>query len=324
MIMTRRRLLRASAATSLAPLLPAPAFALDYPTRPVHWVDDTAPGGSADIVARLVGQQLSDQLGQPFIVDNRPGGGGEVGLDAVAHAPADGYTLFVVNSVHPVHALLFSGTKFDFARDFATVAGVAIGPLNMLVTPSLPAKTVPEFIAYAKANPGKINFASVGSGSPPHLAGELFKMLAGVDLTHVPYRGGALALTDLLAGQVQVLFSNLPARDYIKTGTLRSLGVTTETRSAQTPELPALAEFVPGYSATVWFGVGARKGTPPDIVDKLNAAVGVALMDDKVKAGLAVLDSSPMPLSPAALTAMMERETEKWVKVVRAANIKPD
>jgi tripartite-type tricarboxylate transporter receptor subunit TctC len=321
---TRREFARASAATAIASLLPGRALALGYPDRTVHWVDDTAPGGSGDIVARLVGQQLSDKLGQTFVIDNRPGGGGEVGLEVVARAPADGYTLFVINSAHPTHAMLFPTTKFDFERDFEAVAGIAIGPLNMLVHPDVPAKTVAEFIAYAKANPGKVNFASVGAGSPPHLAAELFKMMAGVDLTHVPYRGGALALTDLLAGHVQVLFSNLPARDYLKAGTLRTLGVTTEKRSAQTPDVPAIAETVPGYAATVWFGAGARKGTPPEIVDKLAAAINVALADDKVKSGLAVLDAAPMPLSPKDLAAFMARETDKWAKVIKAGNIKPE
>ena len=319
----RRDFLRLTGGASAAAIVSSPALALDYPNRPVHWIDDTAPGGSGDIVARLLGQQLSEQLGQPFIIDNRPGGSGEIGMEAVARAPADGYTLFVINSVHPTHALLFPKTNFDFDRDFEAIAGLAIGPLVMLVHPSTPVSTLAEFLAYAKANPGKVNFASVGNGSPPHLAGELFKMLAGVDLVHVPYRGGALAVTDLLAGHVQVMFTNLPAHDYVKSGALRALAVTTKTRSPSYPDLPAIAELVPGYDTSVWFGAGVRKGTPPEIVATLDKAIGAALDDPKVKSGLAVLDATPMRMSPDEMKTMMAGEMAKWAKVIKAAHIEP-
>ncbi len=321
-MLARRKLLQAAGAAATALLLPRRAFALDYPTRPIHWIDDTAPGGSGDIVARLVGEQLSQQLGQPVIIDNRPGGSGEIGMEATVRAPADGYTLFVVNTAHPTHAALFPNSNVDFKRDFAPVAGIASGPLVMLVHPSVSATTLPEFIAYAKANPGKLNMASVGTGSPPHLAGELFKLMAGVDLTHVPYRGGALALTDLLAGHVQVMFTNLPARDYIKTGALRGLGVTTPARSDGFPELPAISEFVRGYAADVWFGAGVRSSTPADIIEKLSREIDVAIVTPTVKAGLAALDAAPMRLSPTAFAAKLADETAKWNKVIETAHVR--
>jgi len=320
-MIARRRFTQGAVAASAAALMSGPARALDFPTRPLRWIDDTAPGGSGDIVARLFAQRLSEQLGQAVIVDNRPGGSGIVGLDAVLKSPADGYTLFVVNTAHPTLKLLKPDTTIDFTRDFAMVSGLASGPLTMLAHPSLPAATLPAFIDYAKANPGKVNFGSVGNGSPPHLAAELFKAMAGVDLTHVPYRGGALALTDLLAGHVQTMFTNLPTRDYVKQGSLRALAVTTPTRSPTMADIPAIAEVVPGYSADVWFGAGARSGTSPQIIEQLSRGIEIAFADPTVLSGLAALDATPLKLSASELSAKIAVESAKWTDIFARAKI---
>jgi tripartite-type tricarboxylate transporter receptor subunit TctC len=320
----RRTFLHLAASATALPLVPRIAMAEAYPVRPVRWVVTSAAGGTGDIFSRLIAQRLSDRLGQPFIIDNRPGAGVNIGTEAVLRAPADGYTLLIINKGNVTSAMLYDNLSFDFSRDIAPVAGISSGPLIMLVNPSVPATTVPEFIAYAKSNPTGINMATVGNGSDPHLAGELFKLMTGINMTPVTYRGGALALTDLLGGRVQVFFSNLPVTEFVKTGKLRALAVTTSARSKDLPEIPAIADFVPGYEANVWFGLGVRKNTPAEIVDKLNTEVNSALTDPKIKEGLADLNALPMSMTPAEFGKFIADETEKWRKVIRTANIKPE
>jgi tripartite-type tricarboxylate transporter receptor subunit TctC len=299
------------------------ARAQTYPVRPVRIVVGFAAGGTGDVLSRLIGQWLSERLGQPIIIDNRPGGAGNIGTEAVVRAPPDGYTLLQVGTSHAVNATLFN-LDFDVIRDIAPVAGIARAHLVMLVHPSFPAKTVPEFIAYARANPGRINMASAGSGSSPRLAGELFKLMTGIDMVHVPYRGGAPAMSDLIAGQVQVMFSNLPAVEYIKAGKLRALAVTTAVRSDELPDVATIGEFVPGYEASAWYGLGAPKSTPTEIIGKLNGATRAALADPNTKSRLVGLGVEPMSMTPAEFGKFMLDETEKWAKVIRAANIKPE
>ncbi len=321
---TRRTVLRGAGAATAVQLIPGSAKALDYPVKSVRVVNPTAPGGSSDVVARLISQFLQDRLGQPFVVDDRPGAGSNIANEAVFRAPADGYTILTISKGSVLVNLMYDGLPFDFMRDFKPVAAAAIAPLVMLVHPSVPARTLPEFLAYAKANPGKINYASAGAGSDPHLAGELFKSLAGVDMTHVPYRGGAIAMTDLIAGGVHLMFSNLPVADYIRTGKLRGLAVTTLARSKAYPDLPAVAEFVPGFENGVWFGFVARESTPADIVEKLNREIGAALADPKVLESLAVLNAAPMPMTPPELSKLFTEEINRWGKVIKAAGIKPE
>ena len=282
-------------------------------------------GGGFDIFARLIGQWLSERLGQPFIIGNRPGGGGNIAAEAVVRAPADGYTLLIGGAPNAINATLYDNLNFNFIRDIAPVAGIARAPEVMLVNLSVPAKTIPEFIAYAKSKPGKTTMASVGSGSPPHVTGELFKMMAGVDMVHVPYRGGGPALNDLLGGEVQVYFgTTVSSIGYIRAGRLRALAVTTATRSDVLPDIPTVGEFLPGYEASGWAGIGAPKTTPAEIVEKLNKEINGALADEKIKARLADLGSVPMPTSPADFGKFIAEDTEKWGKVIRAANIKPE
>jgi tripartite-type tricarboxylate transporter receptor subunit TctC len=301
------------------------AWAQAYPARPVRLIVPVAPAGASDITARLIGQWLSERLGQPFVIDNRPGGGSKIGTEAVVRAPADGYTLLMVSNTNTINATLYDRLNFDFLRDIAPVAGVLRGPYVMVVNPSVPAKSVPEFIAYAKANPGKITMASTGIGSGTHIAGELFKMMAGVDMVHVPYRSGGPALTDLIAGQVQVMFpTTVSSIGYIKTGRLRALAVTTATRSETLPDLPTVGDFVPGYEASTWFGVGAPQATPAEIVEKLNKEINAGLADPKLKARLADLGGTPFQSSPSEFGKFIADDTEKWGKVIRAANIKPE
>jgi tripartite-type tricarboxylate transporter receptor subunit TctC len=284
-----------------------------------------AAAGATDIVARLIGQWLSERLGQPFVVENRPGAGTNIGTEVVVRAPADGYTLLLVSSDGAINATLYEKLSFNFIRDIAPVAGIVRLPFLMLVNPSVPAKTVPEFIAYAKANPGKINMASPGIGTAPHLAGELFKTMAGLNLVHVPYRGGAPALTDLISGQVQVMFLSPAASiEYIRSGRLRALAVTSATRWEGLPDLPTVVDFLPGYEASAWFGVGAPKNTPSEIIDKLNTEINAALSDPKLKARLADLGGMVLPGSPADFGKLVIEDKEKWAKVIRAANIKPE
>jgi tripartite-type tricarboxylate transporter receptor subunit TctC len=297
------------------------ARAQSYPARPVRIVVGFAAGGTGDILVRLIGQRLSERLGQPFVVDNRPGGGGNISTEVVVRAPPDGYTLLQVGTSHAINTALYK-LDFDLIRDIIPVAGIARAHLVMLVHPSFPARTVPEFIAHAKANPGKINMASAGSGSSPRLAGELFKLMTGIDMVHVPYRGGAPAMSDLIAGQVQVMFSNLPAVEYIRAGKLRALAVTTATRSDELAEVPTVGEFVPGYEASAWYGLGAPKGTPAEIVETLNKETNAALADPTIKARLADFGGRALVGSPVDFGRLIAEETEKWAKVVKFANIK--
>jgi tripartite-type tricarboxylate transporter receptor subunit TctC len=284
-----------------------------------------APAGATDITARLMGQWLSERLGQQFIIENRPGGGGSIGAEMVVHAPPDGYTFLIFNAAPLINAALSDKLNYNFLRDIAPVASVNRMPLVMAVNPSVPAKTVPEFIAYARKNPGEINMASAGNGTPPHVAGELFKMMAGVNLVHVPYRGGGPALIDLLGGEVQVMFTiMLSSIEYIRAGKLRALAVTTAARSDALPDLPTVGDFLPGYEASEWYGVGAPKSTPVDIVEKLNKEINAGLADPKIKARLAELGAKAFAGSPADFGKFIADEADKWGKVVRAANIKPD
>ncbi|HKA74773.1 MAG TPA: tripartite tricarboxylate transporter substrate binding protein [Xanthobacteraceae bacterium] len=298
------------------------AKAADYPTRPVRWIVPYPAGGSTDILARIIGQYLSEHLGQQFVIENRPGGGNNIGTEAVVNAQPDGYTLLLVNPAHGINATLYPKLPFNFIRDIAPVAGIMRVPNVMEVNPSIPAKNVTEFIAYAKANPGKINWASSGNGTSVHLSGELFKSMTGTDLTHVPYRGSAPALTDLIAGTVHVMFDNMPSSlQHIKGGKLRALGVTTAKRSDALPDVPTVAETVPGYEASAWFGVGVPKGTPAEIIDKLNKEVNAALQDEKVKARLADLGGILIPGTPADFGKVIAEETDKWAKVIKSANV---
>ena len=325
MKLPRRNFLRLAAGAAALPALAHIARAETYPSRPVRIVVGLAPGGANDIVARLIGQWLSERLGQPFIIENRPGAGTNIATEMVVRAPPDGYTLLFVSATSAINATLYEKLNFNFIRDIAPVASIATNPLVMEVHPSVPAKTVPEFIAYAEANPGKINMASPGIGTTPHLAGELFKMRAGVDMVHVPYRGGGPALTDLLGGQVQVYFpGTVSSIEYIKTGRLRALAVTAATRSEALPDLPTVGEFVPGYEASNWFGVGAPKATPAAIVEQLNKEINASLADPKLKARLTDLGGTPLVGSPADFGKLIAEETEKWGKVVKFTGIKAD
>jgi tripartite-type tricarboxylate transporter receptor subunit TctC len=321
----RRRFLHLAAGAAALPALSGIARAQTYPTKPVRIIVGYAASGANDIVARLIGQWLSERLGQQFIIESRPGAGSNIGTEAVVNAAPDGYTLLLVNSTNAINATLYDKLHFNFIRDIAPVAGIGRGPLVMEVNPSLPAKTVPEFIAYAKANPGKLNMASSGVGTSPHMSGELFKMMAGVNLVHVPYRGVAPALTDLIGGQVQVMFGDtLTASEHIRAGRLRALAVTTGTRSEVMPEIPSLGEFVPGYEASTLWGIGAPRITPAEIVDKLNTEINAGLADSKFKARFADTGVAVLPGSPADFGKLIADETEKWAKVVRFSGAKAD
>ena len=325
MKLPRRNFLHLAAGAAVLPTVARIARAQAYPSRPVRIVAATAPGGLPDILARLIGPWLSGRLGQQFVVENRPGGGSNIGTEAVVRAPADGYTLLLVSTTNAINATLYDKLNFNFIRDIAPVAGITRMPTVMVVNPSVPAKTIPEFIAYAKANPGKINLGSPGVGTPGHVSGELFKMMAGVDLVHVPYRGGGPVMTDLLGGQVQVLFGSTSLTiEQIRAGKLRPLAVTTTTRWEGLPDIPTVDDFVSGYEASAWAGFGAPKNTPTEIVDKLNKEVNAALADPKMKARLADLGGAVLPGSPADFAKLIAEEIEKWGKVIRAANIKPE
>jgi tripartite-type tricarboxylate transporter receptor subunit TctC len=296
-----------------------------YPSRPVRILVGFAAGGSNDIYARLVGRWLSDRLGQPFVIENRPGAGANVATEAVARAAPDGYTLLMVNPANAINATLFSRVNFDFIRDIAPVASMIRQPLIMLVNASVPARTIPEFVAYAKANPGKINMASGGNGSVNHLAGEFFKMLTGVNLVHVPYRGAGPALADLLGGQVNLFFGGLVSSlDHVNAGKLRALAITTAVRSELLPNTPTVSEFVPGYEASDWFGLGAPKNTHAEVVENLNKTVGSVLADAEFKARVAELGGTVIPDTPANFGKLIAAETEKWAKVIKFAGVKPD
>jgi len=305
--------------------LPRIAEAQAYPTRPVRVVVAFASGGPNDIIARLFGQWLSERIGQQVIVENRPGAGGTIGTEAVVNSPADGYTLLLSSPANVIHATLYEKLNYNFIRDIRPVAHLASAPLVLVVHPSVPAKSIPEFIAHAKTNPGKINMASAGTGSTPHVTGELFKMMAQVDMVHVPYRGAGPAMTDLLGGQVQVLFDNVPsAVEYIRAGRVRALGVTTMARSDALPDVPAIADFVSGYETSVWYGISAPGNTPTQIVDRLNKEINAILADFKAKMRLAELGVTGTGGSPETFGKIVADETEKWGKVVKFANIKPE
>jgi tripartite-type tricarboxylate transporter receptor subunit TctC len=321
----RRQFLKLAAAVAAAPAFPRLASALDYPTRPVRIVVGFTAGGGVDITARLTGQWLSERLGQSFFIENRPGAGGNIGTEVVVNAAADGSTLLLATVPNAVNASLYEKLNFNFIRDIAPVAGVIRVPMVILLNPSVPAKTVAEFIGYAKANPGKINMASAGNGTAPHMAGELFKMMAGVDLVHIPYRGQAPALTDLLGGQVQVLFATAPGTtDYIATGKLRALAVTTASRAELLPDLPPVGNFVPGYETSQWYGICVPKNTPAEIVDRLGKEINAGIADPGMKARFAAIGGEPLPGSAADFGRLIAEETEKWAKVVHAAGIKPE
>jgi tripartite-type tricarboxylate transporter receptor subunit TctC len=321
----RRQFLHLAAAAALLPAISRVAMAQAYPARPVRWIVPMAPGDTPDILARLIGQWLSERLAQPFIMDNRPGAATNIGTEAAVRAPPDGYTLVQLGPPAAINATLYGKLNFNVIRDIAPVASIARAPNVMEVSLSVPARTVPEFIAYAKANPGKLNMASGGVGSSLHVSGELFKMMTGVDMIHVPYRGSVAALTDLLGGQVQVLFDNLPpSLEYIKAGKVRALAVTTATRAEALPDLPTVGEFVPGYEASLWWGIGVPKNTPVEIIDKLNKEINVGLADPKMKAQLAELGAEVLAGSPADFGKLIAQDTEKWGKVIKFAGIKAD
>jgi tripartite-type tricarboxylate transporter receptor subunit TctC len=325
MRISRRQSLRLAAGLAGVPLFARSGRAQTYPARPVRIVVGFAPGGAADITARLIAQWLTDQLGQQFIVENRPGAGTNIGTEAVINSPADGYTLLLVSVANTVNATLYEKLSFDFLYSIVPVAGLVRGPLVMDLALSVPAKTVPEFIAYAKANPGKINMASAGNGTPSHMAGELFKLSTGLDLVHVPYRGAAPALTDVLAGQVQLLFDNVPTSlEHIRAGKVRALAVTTAERSPAVPDLPTVAEFVPGYEVSSWFGIGAPRGTPAPVIDKLNGTINDGLADPRLQARIAEMASVPMRLSPAQFATLIVAETAKWARVVKMSGARAD
>lgn len=324
MKLARREFLRLAPAAAALSAMPRLAWAQTYPVRPVRLIVTIPAGSSPDVVARLIGQRLSERFGQPVIVDNRPGAGGTIGTEAAVRAAPDGYTLLLAISSNAIGASLYENLKFDFTRDMAPVASIAHSSLVMAVNPSIPARTIPEFIAYAKANPGKINMASGGNGSPTHVAGELFKMMADVNLLHVPYRGSTRALmTDLLGGQVQVLFNTLPEMmAYINDGKLRALAVTAAKRQTVLPDVPAMAEFLPGYEATGWYGIVVPSATPPNIVDHLNKAINAALADPRTKGQFADLGAAVVSGSPAEFGAFIVAETKKWARVVKFAGIR--
>ena len=325
MKLPRRNFLHLVAGAAALPAVSRIAWAQAYPSRPVHVVVPYPPGGGTDLLARMIGQWLSERLGQPFVIENRPGAGGNIGTEAVAKARSDGYTLLLAVSPNAINATLYETLHFDFIRDIAPIAGLIRVPNVMVVHPSVPAKTVSEFIAHAKANPGKLNVASSGTGTTQHIAGELFKLMTGVNMVNVLYRGAGPARTDLLGGQVQVMFDAMPqAIEYIKTGQLRALAVTTTARSQVLPDLPTVNEFIPGFEADTWYGVCAPKNTPAEIAEKLNKEINAALADIKIKERLANLGGTVLPGSSAEFGKLITDETEKWAKVIRAANVKPE
>jgi tripartite-type tricarboxylate transporter receptor subunit TctC len=325
MKLPRRKLLHLAAGALALPAISRIASALDYPTRPVRWIVGFPPGGPNDITARIVAEFLAERLHQQFAVENRPGAAGNVATELVARAQPDGYTVMELATVNAINASLYQNLNYDFVRDITLVAGFSQGPAVMEVNPKVPAATLAEFIAYAKANPGKINLGSAGIGTPQHVIGELFKMLTGTDMVHVPYHGSAPELTDLIAGQVQVVFEPIQSTmGYIKSGMLRPLAVTTASRTDALPNLPTVGEFVPGFEARTWQALGAPKGTPVEITEMLNTEVNAVLTDPRLKARFADLGIVPMPMTPAECQKFITAETEKWAKVIKFASIKPD
>jgi tripartite-type tricarboxylate transporter receptor subunit TctC len=320
-----RNVLRLAAAAAVACAIAPSALALDYPTKPIRLIVGVAAGGANDTVARMLAQTLSERLGQTVVVENRPGAGGNIGLEAAANAPPDGYTLLFATSANALSVAFYDKANVNFARDITPVTSLVRGPLIMEVNPSFPAKTIAEFITYAKANPGKINMASAGIGNTTHVAGELFQMLTGTKFTHVPYRGGAPAVTDLISGQVQLYFDGVSGSlDHVRSGRLRALGVTTTDRADVLPNVPSIAEFVPGYEAGGWYGIGVPKNVPAEIVNKLNTEINASLADPKLKTRLADIGYATTGSSPAAFGTMIAREVEKWTKVIKFAGIKPE
>ena len=325
MKLPRRHFLHLAASAATLSVLSPIAWAQTYPTRPVRWIVGYPPGGATDIIARLIAQWLSERLGQPFVIENRPGASGNIGTEAVVRAAPDGHTLLLVNAGNTINETFYDKLSFVFLRDITAVASIVRVPLVMLVNPSDPIKTVPEFIAYAKTHPGELNMASPGNGTPHHVSGELFKMMAGIDMTHVPYRGSAPALSDLMGGQVQVAFDTTTASiEYIRAGKLRALAVTTAARSETLPDIPTMGDFVQGYEANGWYGVGAPRNTPPEIVDKLNKEINTALADPNVKARLGNLGATVVAGSPAEFARFMAEETEKWAKVAKFLRAKAE
>jgi tripartite-type tricarboxylate transporter receptor subunit TctC len=322
MKLPRRNFLHLAAGATALPTISRVAWAQSYPARPVRLVTGFAAAGGSDVVARLIGQWLSERLGQSFIIENRPGAGGNIGTESVVRAPLDGHTLLLVTFANVVNGSLYKKLNFSFIRDIAPVAGLIRVPDLMAIHPSVPAQTVPEFIAYAKANAGKITMASAGNGSSGHLAGELLKMMVGINLVHAPYRGNGPALTDLLGGQVELMFPTSPSSvEYVKAGRLRGLAVTSASRSETLPDLPTVGEFVPGYEVSALYGIGAPKGTPPEVIDTINKESNAALANPKMKARFVDLGGIIIPGSPANFGKLIVEETEKWAKVIQAANI---
>ena len=325
MKLPRRQVLHLSAGAAALPAVSRLAWAQAYPTRPVRLIVPFGPAGASDITARLIGQWLSERLGQQFVIENRPGAGGNIGTEAVVRAAPDGYMLLYVTTANAVSATLYDKLNFNFIRDIAPVAPIVRFPYIMVVNPSVPAKTLPEFIAYAKANPGKINMASVGIGSTPHINGELFKVMTGTNMVHVPYRGAAAVMTDLLSGQVQLYFGTTASSlEYVRTGKLRALAVTIERRLDALPDIPTVGDFVPGYEASNWYGIGAPRNTPVEVIEKLNKETNAGLADPKIKARIADLGGSVLTGSPADFGRLIADETEKWGKVVKFVGIKAD
>ena len=326
MKLPRRNLLHLAAGAAALPAISRIARAQAYPSRPVRVIVGQAAGSGSDTFARLIGQFLSERLGQQFVIENRPGAAGNIATEAVVRSPADGYTLLLANSANAVNATLYEKLNFDFIRDIAPIRGIGTFAFVMEINPTVPAKTLPEFIAHTKANPGKINMASAGSGSTSHVSGELFKMMAGVDMVHVPYRGSTPALTDLLGGQVQIMFDATPSSlPHIRAGKLRPLAVTTAARLEILPDIPTVGDFVPGYEASTWLGFGAPRNTPAAVVDRLNKEIDLAMSDAAIKARLIDLGGLALPpSSPAEFGKLIADDTEKWAKVIKAANIKPE
>jgi tripartite-type tricarboxylate transporter receptor subunit TctC len=325
MKLQRRQFLQLAAGAAALPVTSEVANAQTYPARPLRLLTGYTPGGSSDLTARLMGQWLSEKLGQSFVIENRPGGGTNIATEAVVRAAPDGYTLLLVAPANAINATLYDKLNFDFLRDIEPVAGIIRFPNVVVINPSLPINSIPELIAYATANPGKLNMASSGIGSTIHMSGELFKMLTGINMVHVPYRGGAPAITDLIAGQVQVMFDNIPTcAEHVKSGKLRGLAVTSTTRSEVLPDLPVVADFLPGYEASAWYGIGAPKGTPPEIIERLNKAVNEILADPKAKARFTELGAVLLPGSALDFGKLLANETDKWGKVVKFAGAKVD
>src|SRR5215469_3663237 len=321
----RRAFLRLALAAATLSGLPRPAYSQSYPTRPIRWIVSFAAGGANDIVARVMAPYLAEKLGQQIIVDDRGGAGGNIGMAAVLSSPPDGYTIGFVAPNNAINATLYENLPFDFIRDSVPVAGTMLLTNVLVVHPSVPAKTVPEFIDYVKANPGKVYFASSGTGASPHMSAELFKVMTGINMVHVPYRGAGPAMTDLLPGRVQLMFDNLPSSiEHIRRGELRALGVTSAKRSEALPDVPAIGETVPGYEVNVWNGIAAPKGTPPEVVGTLNRAVNAVLADQRLEARFAELGGAPMPMTPAEFGTLVARETEKWARVVKFSGAKPE